>query len=137
MVKNMAKSIASLGLFIGLLVNPVAFAADAKLNNELNNEPSKEQSHISNNAIDNKAVNVKINSKDGVIVKKNTDVGGQVDIEHSKIIFERVGPNEQVISMDILKGYRNLHQNLRRRNISLSDRRISTKVAVTDSEVSK
>lgn len=61
-----------------------------------------------------------------------------VAIEDSVIVFAKIGPNEQVMSMDVLKGYSNLHQNLRRRSISLSERRYShTKPAATNSETSK
>ena len=65
--------------------------------------------------------------------------GASIAIENQKIKFTKVAPNELVISMDTLKGYKNLHTNLRRRHISLSDRRLSNNTnsdpsAISDSQ---
>ena len=103
-----------LGLTVGLLFNGVAFANQAA-------------------ADDTTEVKVEVNAAENTTEKANQTA---VALENNKIVFAKVGPNEQVISMSTLQGYRNLHQNLRRRNISLTDRRVSVSSA-DDSQVSK
>ena len=80
---------------------------------------------------------------------QTTDTEQTVSVENQAIVFSKVGPNEQVIYMDTLRGYANLHNNIRRRNISLSDRYYTSKpqsplltdndsqVTAVDSETSK
>ena len=111
-VNGATKVTTILGLTVGLLFNGIAYA---------------------NQAATTAKTEVKVEANTSEKANANQT---EVALEDNKIVFAKVGPNEQVISMSTLQGYRNLHQNLRRRSISLTDRRVSVSSA-DDSQVSK
>ena len=120
-VNGATKVTAMLGLTVVLLFNGAAFANQAATD-------SKTDVKVE--------VNTSKKTSKKTSEKANANQTEVALLEDNKIVFAKVGPNEQVISMSTLQGYRNLHQNLRRRSISLTDRRVSVSSA-DDSQVSK
>lgn len=144
-MKSTAKSVITLSLTIGTLMSGVAVANDTSNGTTSNDTTSSDNDVKSVQTV--KVTSAKPDTKSDAKLgatqdAKVTNEETSVIIEDNKIVFAKVGPNEQVISMDVLKGYRHLHQNLRRRTISLSERnlsgrRVSSNSTKTDSDLSK